>query len=152
MLAVLGVAAALAAAWSFVRFAETFAQQNAEWQAIESVHAALPLPADAVERSRSAVQPGPGSFLCLSGRQECPYDDREYKATSLAADQVRTMLAAVPGLTVTGCRTTQRMVWCDATMPSAGQPIEVTLLSGRQYPGSDRKYLLVEVNADTVDY
>ena len=152
MLAVLGVAAALAAVWSFVRFAETFAQQNAGWQAIESVHAGLPLPEDATEQSRAAVQPGPGSFLCLTGPQECPYDVRTYRAASLDAVELRTMLKSVPGMFLLGCRTTKREVWCIATMKSAGRRIDVTLTSGRRYPGSDREYLLVEVNADTIDY
>lgn len=148
VLAAVGATLALATTWVFARVAQTFARQNAQWGTIETVHADLPLPADATERSRDAAQPGLGSFLCLSGRTQCPYDDRQYRAAALDEGRLRAMLAAVPGATVTGCRTTKRTVWCDATLPSAGNAIEVRLVSGRQYPGSDRKYLLVEANAD----
>ena len=94
-----GAALILAAVgtWASVQIPISLMRQQGQWQQIEATHEALPLPAGARLTSRRVETPGVYSLICISGRLECPYDDRQYDAVELSAGQLRQMLSTVTG-------------------------------------------------------
>lgn len=135
--------------WAALGLPVSLMRQQAQWQTIEAVHETLPLPAGARLTSRRVETPGVYSLICISGRLECPYDDRQYDAVELSAGQLRQMLAAVTGRSGGFCLKRVRTTECKDEVPAGMGTVEVHIISGRTYPGGPKPFLVVEVNAQT---